>query len=356
MVTKELIERFFRNECTREEQELVLAFFDSNPEKIGKHLDENEWENFAVTESMDSSLSKKLFENIRDRTTRRSNKVKLIRRIAIAATMVLCLGVAWMYFSNNHQEAVLAKGNYKQADSTTYVLRHETNRTGKDKEIYLEDGSLVVLSNNSELAYKVPFTNGRNIALVGRALFKVAKDKTKPFTVTSGEISTTALGTEFMVTALADADKTTVRLNEGKVVIKPLEKNNWRMKSDVYLLPGQEFIYRQQTVATVRNFRPERNVINRGGNSEDLANDNPVIPQNERGSWYMFNNQPLGQVFDQLAVMYEVKISYKKEDVEKKYFVGKFDKKESLDIVLKYITLANQLIFTKNGSQYNISK
>ena len=72
--------------------------------------------------------------------------------------------------------------------------------------------------------------------------------------VRSGEISTTALGTEFSVTAFEGTDSIIVRLYEGKVVVKAADRAVSTMKKEVYLLPGQEFVYGGQT-GTIRSFK-----------------------------------------------------------------------------------------------------
>src|SRR5581483_4992079 len=144
----------------------------------------------------------------------------------------------------------------------------------------------------------------RNITLVEKALFKVAKDKTKPFMVTSGKITTTALGTMFTVTANNDNTSMVVRLYEGKVVVKALDQHDWRMKKDYFLNPGQEFVYNNQALAIVRSFNNKRTNTKKA--SDELFADEPIIPQNAGGSWYMFNNQSLGDVFDQLAFTFNV--------------------------------------------------
>ena len=67
-----------------------------------------------------------------------------------------------------------------------------------------------------------PFQNNkREIYLEGEAYFKVAKDKTKPFTVFAGALATTALGTQFRITAKKNTPgNITVKLFTGKVAIR----------------------------------------------------------------------------------------------------------------------------------------
>jgi len=351
-VTKELIERFFRNECSPEEQAQVKTFFELNPDELAPYLDETEWENFEAN-PIDPALSKQLFETVRHQTIRKAHIIRTIRKIAVAASVLLIAGLRWMYLGIKKQELPVAKTETKTNDSISFVTKREINKTGKDKTVQLPDGSLITLANNSEVDYQFPFTNSRNITLVGKALFKVAKDKTKPFMVTSGKITTTALGTMFTVTANNDNTSMVVRLYEGKVVVKALDQHDWRMKKDYFLNPGQEFVYNNQALAIVRSFNNKRTNTKKA--SDELFADEPIIPQNAGGSWYMFNNQSLGDVFDQLAFTFNVHIVYNKEDVKHKYFVGRFNKSDSLDVILKYITIANNLKVNRKENTYYIT-
>jgi len=352
-VTKELVERFFRNECSPEEQAQVKAFFESNPDEFEPYLDEAEWENFEAGH-IDPVLSKQLFETVQHQTIRKAHIIRTIRRIAVAASVLLIAGLAWIYLSGKKQELPVAKTETEKNNVVSFVTKREINKTGKDKTVQLADGSLITLANNSEVDYQLPFINSRNITLIGKALFKVAKDKTKPFTVTSGRITTTALGTTFRVIGNESNTNILVLLYEGKVVIKALNKSDWHMKTDYYLNPGQEFVYNNQAIAIIRSFNNKR--VNTTKEGDDMLTDEPTLPQNTGGSWYMFNNQSLGDVFDQLSFNFNAKIVYNKEDVNRKYFVGRFNKSDSLDVILKYITIANKLKVDKKDNTYYITK
>ena len=82
----------------------------------------------------------------------------------------------------------------------------------------MSDGTHIQLNTNSivEIAYTSSF---RQLTLVqGEARFDVAKDKSRPFTVTSGEKSFTALGTIFNVQKSDDSDME-LMVTEGRVLI-----------------------------------------------------------------------------------------------------------------------------------------
>jgi transmembrane sensor len=73
---------------------------------------------------------------------------------------------------------------------------------GQMREIILSDGSVVSLNTDSKIS--VSFTNeARNVRLEqGEALFDVAKDKLRPFTVSAGNTRVRAVGTSFSVSRL----------------------------------------------------------------------------------------------------------------------------------------------------------
>jgi len=99
----------------------------------------------------------------------------------------------------------------------------------------LPDGSQVTLAPQSELRYPAQFAPGsREVYLVGEALFKVQKDKRRPFRVHSGEWVTQVLGTTFNVNAFSGAATMAVSLLEGRVQVQDRQQR--------YLLaPGQPF-------------------------------------------------------------------------------------------------------------------
>ena len=356
MVTKELIERFFRNECSAEEQQQVADYFSANADEFAKYLDENEWEQFKTAAQMDAAVSKRLFENIQKQTTKKTGTLRIMRRVAAAAVVLLLAGLGWRYLNTGSREPQVAAAKPVTANSIAIITRHETNHTGRNKTIQLEDGSLIILSNNSEIVYQLPFTNARNIRVAGKAFFKVAKDKTKPFTVTSGPITTTALGTAFTVAADKDLGHIVVRLYEGKVVIKAVNKSDRHMRKDIYLMPGQEFVYAAEAPVRKHAFNINSTTAPEEIMAQETEADDPSLPQNNRSSWFQFNNRPVSEVFDQLAEIYKVKIVYDKKDVQNIYFIGKYNSTDSVETILKRISTLNHLTITRNDTAYIISK
>ena len=322
---------------------------------------EDKWQLFEekLNESQVTVLPKKEVVEPYNEENISFNRPSLIRKIvvntAIAASVLLVMGLSWMFFTNDNIESPVVRHRAVKTDIPTYIAIHEVNTTGKDKRLLLPDSSVVLLADKSEVLYRQPFVLSRDILVKGKARFKVAKDKTRPFIVTSGDISTTALGTEFTVTAFEGSRHIVVKLYEGKVVVKPLNERNRKMKKEVVLLPGQEFVYNNQAFAKVRSFKTKPSVVSDNAKPETNL-DNPSIPKKFKTSWYMFNNQPLDLVLKQLTQMYDVKIVYNKKDVQKLYFIGQFNKTDTIETILDQIALSNKLIVTKKDSTFFIRK
>lgn len=102
-----------------------------------------------------------------------------------------------------------------------------------NKTATLPDGSLVVLSAQTQV--DVDFTgSGRELRLSqGEAYFKVHRDKQRPFVVHAGEVSVMAVGTSFNVRRSEDLIVVTVE--EGIVQVAEGIENTWRAEAGYQL-------------------------------------------------------------------------------------------------------------------------
>jgi transmembrane sensor len=96
-------------------------------------------------------------------------------------------------------------------------LRDPTYSTeiGEQRAISLADGTRIVLNTQSRLAVHFTAHERRVRVDAGEAFFDVAKNAERPFIVTAGEESVTALGTAFLIRRKADSIDVT--LVEGRV-------------------------------------------------------------------------------------------------------------------------------------------
>ncbi|MFN3352530.1 MAG: FecR family protein [Brevundimonas sp.] len=141
-----------------------------------------------------------------------------MRGVAVAA------GVAVLAFAG-------VGGWWLQTRPVTY-----STATGERRLVRLEDGSEVHLDTATRLTARLR-DGRRDLVLVsGQALFSVAHDPSRPFTVRAGDVNVIALGTRFDVRR--DGEAVRVTLLEGGVSVKAegAEARDWR------LAPGQQIV------------------------------------------------------------------------------------------------------------------
>jgi len=278
--------------------------------------------------------------------------------VAVAAAVSVVIVAGWLLLQPRRQAVVVSGEAAPQTVKPLAQVKHSVNSTGKPEMLLLPDGSEVILADKSEISYAETFTNDkRDIMLVGKAEFKVAQDKSRPFTVYSMGLATTALGTDFTVSAFDREENIIIRLHEGKIVIKTGEEGKARLKQDYYLLPGQSLIYNSRShTAKLLDVRKKKERLGARTRAEESYTDLPDLPENNKGSWYMFNNESLASVFNQLHLFYDTEIVYEKKDMHHLYFAGKFDKSDSLSTILRQIAAVNNLKVTKRNNKYIITK
>ncbi len=95
---------------------------------------------------------------------------------------------------------------------------HYSTQVGEQRSITLGDGSVVFLNTDSQISIRMT-EHERRIALTrGEARFTVAKDPTRPFTVTTPHADVRALGTVFNVQI--GTRSTAVAVLEGRIEVR----------------------------------------------------------------------------------------------------------------------------------------
>jgi ferric-dicitrate binding protein FerR (iron transport regulator) len=348
MMTKELIWKFFRNECTAEEKEVVAQYLEENPGVLEEYLSEEDWELFETSGRLDPSISNRLSSRVKKAYGQQHVVGKFLTRLAAAACIILLAGIGWkvlLHRQTKTEAPALAQkvDDIGQTDSFLYAK----NVTEEKMTIALSDGSLIELYPASEVRFHEKMKSRREIYLQGKAYFKVAPDINTPFVVYSNEIATTVLGTSFTVTSFETDNTIKVGLHTGKVLVRSRSADNVPVKlsAGMNLSPGELLVYdRKSRVAKILS--PDR----RPGSKTNKPN-RTGLPE-----WYMFSGQSLEQVFDQLSVYYSVEIGYSPSDIRNRYFTARYENGDSLDTILEDIALLNQLSIIKQDGRYIVKK
>jgi transmembrane sensor len=301
--------------------------------------EKKEWDSFDHSIDKDPVFWQDSWKAIQQQR-RRLVVIRRLKQMAAAAALTGMLLGSYYWF---HHSPVTAPVPVMAAAQ----LKTITNSSAEAMELLLDDSTTVTLFPASALHYAAAFPGAvRNVYLEGTALFNVHTDAAKPFTVFNNGIATTVLGTTFKVAA-ANGDHTVrVYLYKGKVVVRTADTLQAKLQRDYYLLPGDVFSYdRSKRLAALTNHRPAA--------SRPQANNNS---QSTVSNWYMFENQELPQVLDQLSAIYNVPVHYNPADLQGINFIGKIDRTDSLQHVLRDIALLNHLIVVNNGKHYSLKK
>lgn len=216
-------------------------------------------------------------------------------------------------------------------DSITYI--EKTNPKGQKSKIHLPDGSVVMLNAGSTLKYPNEFDdNIRELDLIGEAYFEVAKDKVRPFVVTSAQVSTTALGTAFNVKAFPEENIVEVALTEGEVKVSATSADD----QEYYLSPGERVQYDKNDDGFIKtNFAPR----------EVTSWKNGII---------YFRDASMKEVFSRLEMWYDVKFKIQGKTDTPWTYSGEFQQ-EYLTRVLQSISYSQDFEFEINDKNVSIT-
>ena len=343
-VTIDLIRKFLENKCTREEAELVTAWLTEHPDAMDQMLPLAEWEVTPATPQASEMQAQQWYANIRSQMPGIVKPMISRSWMRLAAAVIILAGAFSLYrlllpASQNKttQPAV--------AIAERQVEKHIRNNTAKTVTYILEDRSQVDLSPNSEISFMQPLdSNKRDIRLEGEAVFHVAKDKQRPFTVYTHKFSTTALATVFRVKALSNHNLSSVKLISGKVVVHALSKKS----APVFLEPGDECRFSSSN---------NRMWLNRDDN--ELAPHAPKTamkpaPPARAIAEISFSNSPLSEVLLQLADQYQVTIDASKVQLTGRTFTGSFARDQPIAEVLSTIAALNNFVVMHQDGVYRL--
>lgn len=186
------------------------------------------------------------------------------RRIwSIAATVAVILVCGSVIFNQ-----ILQPVNYTEVATTS----------GEKTEVLLPDGTKVILNQNSNLAYSTKFEK-RDVTLEGEAFFDVASMPDRPFTISSGEVLTTVVGTAFNIRAYPTEAQVEVAVEEGIVEVstKIDESKTSPVKTPIQrLTPGKMVVY-SKTEKVLSQANEQTNIAIAWKNASLEFDDTPMV-------------------------------------------------------------------------------
>jgi transmembrane sensor len=191
------------------------------------------------------------------------------------------------------------------------------NPKGRKSIVQLPDGSVVRLNSESRITYPEHFSNHERVVhLVGEAFFEVKENKESPFSVVTGDIITTVLGTSFNIQAWDDESTINVSLAAGKVSVSKIGSS---IGQAYYLNPGEKIIHEKNSnVFNMMNF----------DNLEEMGWKDGVL---------VFKQANLSEVINKISRWYDVEFELIGRQNEAWSFDGRFIN-ESLNDVLETLS------------------
>lgn len=338
-----LIMRFFRNECTAEENAQVARHLKDHPEELERYLGEAEWMDVDPAAQLPPARSMRMKQAVMD-TIGKQRAFKWIpyRLLAAAAVLGILLTIGYLW-----QQDRMRSGNNAAAPADRMITVHSGMDTAK--QVRLPDGSLLVLGSYSQVRYHAAFAANRTIMLEGDALFDVARDPVHPFYVKTGPLHITVLGTRFQVRGGQQQEKIRIQLFSGKIKVG-LPRTASAPKKSIELLPGKELLYNNGKQRwDVRPIANNRKPVTRTHKATGAINRTDVNPDD-----LFFESQRLNVVLNTLQQHFDIPVHYTEKHIRNYYFSGSFTANDPLAEILSTIATLNGLQVKQDSTGYTL--
>jgi transmembrane sensor len=359
---KALIDKFNEGKATEEEKALLDTWYLQYTHADAPRLSE---ENYIQAEST-------IWDNLQQQNKAADHQPQLWRRLAVAASVLLCLSIGGYYllkkpaapqqFANvvtdihpGGNKAILTLSSGRQIDltnaksgsiatedqttirkakdgtiiydgkgkSSSIVYNTITTPKGGQWPLVLPDGSKVLLDAASSITYPVAFTGERKVEITGQVYFEVVHNSAKPFRVSASGQTVEDLGTEFNINAYQDETVIRTTLAKGKISIEKGGKK-------AFLKPGQQ-----------GSVKPDGNTIA----IADADMDETLAWKN---GYFNFNDEKIENVMRQIARWYNVDVVFNGK-ITKEGFNGGISRNKNISQVLKLLQKTNAVHFKIEG-------
>lgn len=235
---------------------------------------------------------------------------------AIAASVVLLIGLGWFLFSPGPKEG------------SSLIVSNS-----KLEEMVLSDGSAITLNSGSKFVCQQPFgEDERTVTLNGEGYFRVEGDAEWPFVIHAGDISIRVTGTRFNVRAYPNLDITEVAVLEGQVMVLPPGGG-----SGIALNGGQTALFEKKTKELRVSQSTDPNLL----------------------AWITrkisFDQTPLPEVASTLERVYDVNIQISDKILNREKLTARFSD-NSLDFVLEVVCVTFNLEMHREGETIFLSR
>ena len=235
-------------------------------------------------------------------------------RVAASIALVLAIGIPALYYG-------VIRNDGEQEVRTHMAIEGVST-------IDLPDGSRIYLNKGAEISYSPVFKNQRRVELNGEAFFEVMSDPRSPFTVHSGEMLITVMGTSFNVKQQDNSSEVYVKTGKVRVSLENSDQFIQLEPEEVGVLEDREL------------------------NSHAQEDPNYI-------SWktkdFKFVNSALTEVLEELEESYHVDILANGLDLNELRITTSYSG-QSIDAILETIGAAFEMDVSRTGNSYYLTK
>ncbi|WP_161973495.1 FecR family protein [Arcticibacter tournemirensis] len=339
-ISKALLERFLKNQCTRQELELVLNWLEKpGADEVLHEIMTETWKEDieSATEESGSDLQmlqwkqriRKLTKNdagkrrhLHTKTTKKS-KSFLLRYAAVWVAVMIGIGAFWVF-------------NSKKRGPLLVSMVEKHNPYGQRSQFMLPDSSVVYLGAGSSLRFPEKFQGStREISLQGEAFFEIAHNPVKPFVVRSADIVTRVLGTSFKIEA-HEGGPVNVSVATGKVSVGHIDNTTSPIRTLAVLTTGQSISWDKSSQKAIAGSFPV----------DDL--------EQWRQGKLVFSHSSLANMARDLERWYKVEIRIKDPGKAKEKVSGVIPSTISVKDAMNVLSITGHFKYTIQDSIINI--
>ncbi|GGB95835.1 FecR family protein [Dyadobacter sediminis] len=293
----ETLRKYLSGTCTETERQLVNEWYG-----------QLEYEHAADTDTDENELYGRIQTRIAEHESGKS-RVELFtvfRNYALRVAAALFIGLGILYFFYYKPSENLVGMHNKVSDRVTFQ-----NLDKKIIRYILPDSTLVWLNPGARISYQKSFSQ-RNVRFSGEAFFDVKPDKSRPFTIYSGELKTRVLGTSFHVRANAGEKTCMVTVATGMVEVGTVKKGK-----PVILRPRQQVVFAKNNYEMIVQTLPEKPFYNESWEAVSLV----------------FDEIPMSEVAEKLNRIFHVSIEFEDPAIRKCRLKVDFDNQRLPEIL-----------------------
>ncbi|MCK3684791.1 FecR domain-containing protein [Maribellus sp. YY47] len=324
---------------------------------------------------IDEDSVREIWNNIEADLDKKPLRKKLINSWTIAATIILILGLAGIFYLETKTSEIdyeqlaakvlsqdgvtlfLSDGQTKMFTSkqpsfdcletgairvdSSLVMEELSGSTegstqrfnqlavpyGKRSKLFLSDGTKVILNSGSHIIFPVVFSGEkREVYLKGEAYFMVAHNQELPFYVKTDQMSVKVLGTEFNVSAYPEENNHAVVLVTGSVETQ-IKKDRLTMEKGEKLTLNKSGNYIEREFVDVREFISWKD------------------------EWLYCNNESIDRIAAKLSRYYNLTISFHDKKAKMLTMTGKLDLRSDYHRVLDVICFSAPVSYSDENEE-----